>query len=37
MSFADKDGDTLYTEEKQDLEVTVAKIMNTLFQNSHLN
>ena len=29
MSFADKDGDMLYTEEKQDLEVSVAQIMST--------
>ena len=37
MSLADKDGDMLYTEEKQDLKVTVAQIMSTLLQNSHLN
>ena len=37
MSFADKDGDMLYTEEEQDLEVTVAQIMSILLQNSHLN
>ena len=31
-----KDGETLYSQQKQDLELTVAQIMNSL-QNSDLN
>ena len=32
--FAAKDGEALYSQQKQDLEVTVAQIMNSLLQNS---
>ena len=35
--FAAKDGEALYSQQKQDWEVTVAKIMNSLLQNSGLN
>ena len=43
--FAAKDGEALYSQQKQDLysqqnqdqEMTVAQIMNYLFQNSDLN
>ena len=35
--FAGKDGETLYTQQKQDQELTVAQIMNSLLQNSDLN
>ena len=35
--FAAKDGEALYSQQKQDLELTVAQIMNSLFQNSDLN
>ena len=35
--FAAKDGETLYSQQKQDLELTVAQIMNSLLQNSGLN
>ena len=35
--FAAKDGETLYSQEKQDWEMTVAQIMNSLLQNSDLN
>ena len=35
--FAAKDGEALYSQQKQDLELTVAQIMNTLLQNSNLN
>ena len=31
--FADKDGDTLYGQQKQHRELTVAQIMNSLLQN----
>ena len=34
--FADKDGEALYTQQKQDRELTVAQIMNSL-PNSDLN
>ena len=37
ISFAAKDEDALYCQEKQDLELTVAQIMNSLLQNSDLN
>ena len=37
MFFAAKDGETLYSQQKQDRELTVAKIMNSLLQNSGLN
>ena len=35
--FMTKDGGALYSQQKQDWELTVAKIMNTLLQNSDLN
>ena len=35
--FAAKDGDDLYSQQKQDQELTVAQIMNFLLQNSDLN
>ena len=35
--FADKDGEALYRQQKQDQELTVAQIMNSLLQNSDLN
>ena len=35
--FAAKDGETLYSQQTQDLELTVAQIMNSLLQNSDLN
>ena len=35
--FAAKDGEALYTQQKQDWELTVAQIMNFLLQNSYLN
>ena len=35
--FAAKDGEALYSQQKQDQEVTVAQIMNSLLQNSDLN
>ena len=35
--FAAKDGEALYTQQKQDQELTVAQIMNSLLQNSELN
>ena len=35
--FVAKDGEALYSLQKQDLELTVAKIMNCLLQNSDLN
>ena len=31
--FGVKDGDTLYSQQKQELKVTVAQIMNFLLQN----
>ena len=34
--FAAKDGDALYSQQKQDWELTVAQIMNSLLPNSHL-
>ena len=34
--FAAKDGDALYSWQKQDWELTVAQIMNSLLQNSDL-
>ena len=37
MLFAAKDGESLYSQQKQDLELTVAQIMNSLLQNSDLN
>ena len=35
--FAAKDGEALYSHKKQDWELTVAQIMNSLLQNSNLN
>ena len=35
--FATKDGEALYSQQKQDLELTVAQVMNSLLQNSDLN
>ena len=35
--FAAKDGDALYSQQKQDWELTVAQIMNSLLPNSDLN
>ena len=37
MFFAAKDGEALYSQQKQDLELTVTQIMNSLLQNSDLN
>ena len=35
--FAAKDGEIIYNQQKQDLELTVAQIMSSLLQNSDLN
>ena len=35
--FAAKDGEALYSQQKQDWEMTVAQIMNSLLLNSDLN
>ena len=35
--FAAKDGEALYSQQKQDRELTVAQIMNLLLPNSDLN
>ena len=35
--FAAKDGEALYSEQKKDQELIVAKIMNSLLPNSDLN
>ena len=35
--FAAKDGEALYSQQKQDKELTVAQIMNSLLTNSDLN
>ena len=35
--FAAKDREALYSQQKQDLELTVAQIMNSLLPNSDLN
>ena len=32
-----KDGEALYSQQKQDMELTVAQIMNSLLPNSDLN
>ena len=37
MFFAAKDKEALYSQQKQDLELTVAQIMNSLLPNSDLN
>ena len=34
--FATKDGEALYSQQKQDWELTVAQIMNSLLPNSDL-
>ena len=34
--FADKDGQAVYSQQKQDRELTVTQIMNSLLQNSDL-
>ena len=35
--FAAKDGEALYRQQKQDQELTMAQIMNSLLQKSDLN
>ena len=35
--FAAKDGEALYSQQKQDWELTVAQIINSLLPNSDLN
>ena len=35
--FAAKDGEALYSQQKQDQELTVAQTMNSLLPNSDLN
>ena len=35
--LAAKDGEALYSQEKQDLDLTVAQIMSSLLQNLDLN
>ena len=35
--FPAKDGEPLYSQQKQDRELTVAQVMNSLLQNSDLN
>ena len=35
--FAAEDGEIIYSKQKQDQELTVAQIMNSLLQNSDLN
>ena len=35
--FAAKDGEALYSQQKQDQELTMAQIMNSLLQNSDLD
>ena len=35
--FAAKDGEALYSQQKQDQELTVAQIMNSLLANLELN
>ena len=35
--FAAKDGEAVYSEQKQDQELTVAQIMNSLLLNSDIN
>ena len=35
--FAAKDGEALYSQEKQEQELTVAQIVNSLLPNSDLN
>ena len=35
--FAAKDGEALYSQQKQDWELTVSQVMNSLLPNSDLN
>ena len=35
--YAAKDGEALYSQQKQDQELTVAQIMNSLLPNSEVN
>ena len=37
ISFAVKEGEAVYNQQKQDQELTVARIMNSLLPNSDLN
>jgi len=37
MFFAAKDGEALYSQQKQDWDLTVAQVMTSLLQNCHLN
>ena len=37
LFFAAKDGEALYNQQKQDQEMAVAQIMNSLLPNSDLN
>ena len=37
MFFAAKDGEALYSQQKQDLELTVAQIISSLLQSSGLS
>ena len=37
MFFVASDGEALYSQQKQDRELTMAQIMNSLLANSHLN
>ena len=37
LFFASKDGEALYSQQKQDQELTVAQIMSSLLPNSDLN
>ena len=37
MFLAAEDGEAVYSQKKQDWELTVAQIMNSLLQNSELN
>ena len=37
MFFEAKDGEAVYSQQKQDLELTVSQIMRFLLQNSFLN
>ena len=37
ISFAAEDGEALYSQQKQDLELTLAQIMSSLLQNPGLN
>ena len=37
MFFAARDGEAMYSQQKQDRELTVAQIMNSLLPNSDLN